>query len=127
MVAFNPTTYAIITGADPYSIASTSSIHAAAAVIILSEGRFGLCSLLGRVIAPPFRLSGEAGLDYWWRHQRAYHNDASRPTFEVWCKKELRGIADALDTVKLEGIQSDPFDVAYAARELAKEMRGELG
>lgn len=112
--------FEIVNPADPYSISSTSELHAAAAVILLTEGHFAVRTMLGRVICPQFSLSGEEGVELWW---------CSRPEsktctdFFDWTQREFAGIADALETVQLEGPPREGLDLANMARVLARALR----
>jgi len=120
--------YEIVNELDPYSISSSSPLHAAAAVILASDGNFALRTreLFPKVICPPFNESGEEGMQIWWNEQRSGHWDWPADFFE-WCEQEKRGIADALETVTLEAqVHTTEIDFAARARTLAAEMRAKI-
>lgn len=127
--------YEIINPLDPYSISSTSEVHAAAAVIFLAEGHFGMRRrygargrLVGNLVFPPETFSdqtfGKAALELWWQQRPESRRGGGHELFLSWCARELRGIADALETVKLEAASpTRAEDVAHMARALAAEFR----
>jgi len=115
-----PTKYEIVNPADPYSISSSSELHAAAAVILLTEGHFAVRTMIGRVICPQFSLSGEGGVGLWWASRP---ESKACPDFFEWVDVEFQGIADALETVQLEGPPSEGMDLTNMARVLARGLR----
>lgn len=131
MVARVARKFEVVNPLDPYSITSTSEIHAAAAVILLSEGRFALrmryLGRPGRIVCPPFSLSGELGLEHWWRGRPEYRALDQKVPFFKWVESEKRGIADALETIKLEArMPTDEVDLVTMAKQLAKELRRKI-
>lgn len=117
--------YRILSPIDPYSIASSSETIAAAALVLLTEGRFGLARYdREELILPPFHLSGERGLAVWWRSRRESWGNLD---FFSWVDREREAIADALDTVTLEApIYTDEVDLVLMARNLSREIRASL-
>lgn len=125
--------FEIVQQHDPYSITSSSSLHAAAAVILLGEGNFALrtrpSSRRGQpvVVCPVFSLSGHHGLDDWWVDQQRIRGNIEGVDFFEWCDREKRGIADALETVRLEApARTSIEDLAFQARQLAREFHEQL-
>lgn len=117
--------YEIVTPVDPYSITSTSEAHAAAAVIVLSgaaEIPLALRSRFGSDVCPTFHLSGEAGVEEWWRGRRESRG-GSLPFFD-WIVGQEAGVADALESVQLEvSALTQPVDLRPVAQQLAREFR----
>lgn len=113
---------------DAYSISGDSELHSAAAVIIASQGHFALRRRYGErrgeTICPPFNLSGEVGVAVWWRTRP---ESARCADFWGWAAQEKRGIADALESVRLEAPEiSVPMDFVEACRQLASEYRAAI-
>lgn len=120
---------------DPYSISSTSEVHAAAAAILLSglaEVPLAVRERLpwgkpGRVICPPFHLSGERGIDAWWRTRPESRAAGGYRPFFAWVETELEGIADALDSIQLEAsARMDPVDLLDMVKVLSRDIREKL-
>lgn len=120
---------------DPYSISSSSEAHAAAAAILLQ----GLAEIPlavrirlpwgkpGRVICPPFHLSGEAGIEAWWRTRPESREGGGYRPFFQWVEGELAGIADALDSIQLEApTRTDPIDLLDMVHVLSRDIREKL-
>lgn len=130
-----PFKYEIINPIDPYSITSSSEIHAAAAVIMLSDGHFGLrrrygmrSERMGELVMPAETFShprlGARALELWWNRREECLQPLNRTSFFGWCAGEMRGIADALDTVQLEAAQpTSAADLVLMAQRLSREFR----
>ena len=119
----------ILGAEDDYSISGDSVHHSAAAIVFLGDG-----SLVGglqtdrdkmMIIVPSFAESGERGCAVWWKKGRGeLKRKTSLGLFE-WSKQERQGIADALDSVRLEAPEriAKGVNLEVEARELAKEFR----
>lgn len=124
-----PERFEIVNEIDPYSITSDSPVHAAAAVVLLSKDaplalRRREGPRRGEVVVPPFHGSGEAGLSRWWSRRPESRDE---PDFWAWCERELRGIADALETVRLEAPSPTcAADLIVEARNLARDIRRKI-
>lgn len=108
-----------------------AALYASAAITLIGEGHYALRHYgkmgLDAVVCPPFALSGNVGVKVWWNSVR---EPGMPEDLFAWLETESakRGVADALDSVRLEGIgKSIAVDMVKDAHAIAFELRSKLG